>query len=130
MFFREVFQPVLESEFPGVLTKLKPGVVGGGSDSLGTDDELSRDHDWGVGRCRLCLPEDEAADKGRAISEALSAAVPEGYLGLPRNVHSEGLLPDAKPRHAMGAFDLIGSIESEEIKDIGRELDPNLGPDL
>ena len=53
--FREVYVPVLESEFPGVLERLSAGVVGGGSDSLGTDDELSRDHDWGVGRRRLCL---------------------------------------------------------------------------
>ena len=35
--FREVFEPVLRSEFPGVLERL----------SAGTDDELSRDHDWG-----------------------------------------------------------------------------------
>ena len=88
--FREVYVPVLESEFPGVLERLSAGVVGGGSDSLGTDDELSRDHDWGVGRCRLCLPEDEAAEKGRAISEALSSAVPEGYLGLPGSVLRPG----------------------------------------
>ncbi len=45
-------------------------------------------------------------------------------------MHAEGLLPDAKPRYVMGAFDLIRSIESEEMKDIVRELDPNLRPGL
>ncbi len=42
-------------------------------------------------------------------------------------VHAEGLLPDARPRHAMGAFDLARSIGSDEVKDLVRELDPNLG---
>ena len=41
-----------------------------------------------------------------------------------------GLLPDARPRHAMGAFELLRSIGSEEVKDLVRELDPNLGRGL
>ena len=45
-------------------------------------------------------------------------------------VHAEGLLPDARPRHAMGAFELLRSIRSEEVKDLVRELDPNLGRGL
>ena len=45
-------------------------------------------------------------------------------------VHAEVLLPDARPRHAMGAFELLRSIRSEEVKDLTRELAPNLRPDL
>ena len=37
---------------------------------------------------------------------------------------------DARPRHAMGAFELLGSIRSEEVKVLVRELDHNLGPSL
>ncbi len=84
--FFDLFQPVLSEQFPDVLFRLSAGVVGGGSDSLGADDELSRDHDWGLGHCRLLLPDPDVSEYGKAIETALAAAVPDEYLGFPREI--------------------------------------------
>ena len=84
--FFDLFQPVLSEQFPDVLFRLSAGVVGGGSDSLGAGDELSRDHDWGLGRCRLLLPDRDVSEYGKVIETALATAVPNDYLGFPREV--------------------------------------------
>jgi hypothetical protein len=57
------------------------GRLGSGSDVLGLDDEVSRDHDWG---CRLTLLVDGAdADAVPLTSELLERELPVSYRGLP-----------------------------------------------
>ena len=80
--FREVFLPVLKERFPDVLPRLSAGVIGLGSDVLGADDELSRDHDWGPNKCQLLLSEQDIAEYGSSISQALEAAIPDEFLGI------------------------------------------------
>lgn len=80
--FHEVFLPVLKEHFPEVLPRLSAGVIGLGSDVLGADDELSRDHDWGPSKCQLLLPEQDIAKYGAAISQVLEAAIPDALLGI------------------------------------------------
>ena len=75
--FHEVFLPVLKERFPEVLPRLSAGVIGLGSDVLGADDELSRDHDWGPSKCQLLLSEQDIAAYGSSISQALKAAIPD-----------------------------------------------------
>jgi hypothetical protein len=57
------------------------GRLGSGSDVLGFDDEMSRDHDWG---CRLTLlvdgPDRDAVPQ---ISGLLERELPESYRGFP-----------------------------------------------
>ncbi len=84
--FFDLFRPVLAEQFSDILSRLSAGVVGGGSDSLDADDELSRDHDWGLGRCRLLLPDGEVSTDVTAIETVLAAAVPDDYLGFPREI--------------------------------------------
>ena len=80
--FDEVFMPVLGERFAEVLPRLSVGLVGWGSDVLGGDDDLSRDHNWGHGRCQLLLAEGDVERYGPDISAALVAAVPAQFHGL------------------------------------------------
>jgi len=55
-FFTEVVEPLLSQALPGL--GYAAARLGSGSDVLGLDDAMSRDHDWG---CRLTLLVDEDA---------------------------------------------------------------------
>lgn len=43
--------PMIQKYFPEYEKRIAVGLVGPGSDCLGFDDEISRDHDWGPGFC-------------------------------------------------------------------------------
>ncbi|MDR2196873.1 MAG: DUF4037 domain-containing protein [Coriobacteriales bacterium] len=47
-YFLKVARPALERDCADVYPRLAAGLVGNGSDRYGFDDEISRDHDWGV----------------------------------------------------------------------------------
>ena len=47
-YFLAVAEPEIRRRFPGLCPRLAAGLVGNGSECFGYDDEISRDHDWGV----------------------------------------------------------------------------------
>ncbi len=47
-YFTEIARPYLQEDFPHLYPALAAGLVGNGSECFGYDDEISRDHDWGV----------------------------------------------------------------------------------
>jgi hypothetical protein len=47
-YFESIALPSLRAELPELLPHLAAGLVGNGSECFGYDDEISRDHDWGV----------------------------------------------------------------------------------
>ena len=47
-FFHEIALPSLREEFPELCDRVGAGLMGNGSECYGFDDEISRDHDWGV----------------------------------------------------------------------------------
>ncbi|MDA0746522.1 MAG: hypothetical protein O2954_08375, partial [bacterium] len=55
-FFHQIVHPLLESEFPQESQQVACGIFGYGSECLGTDDELSRDHHWGL-RVDMLMPQ-------------------------------------------------------------------------
>jgi Domain of unknown function (DUF4037) len=79
LFYREAVGPLLGRELPRL--RYAAGRLGSGSDVLGLDDGVSRDHDWG---CRLTLLVD-AADREAVpqVRELLERDLPASYRGLP-----------------------------------------------
>ena len=76
--------PVLRREVPELLPRLAAGLVGEGSDCFGWDDELSRDHDWGLRVC-LFFPDAALEEHGAALRAAVEKfpRVFEGFRVCP-----------------------------------------------
>ncbi|MGE5289419.1 MAG: DUF4037 domain-containing protein [Micromonosporaceae bacterium] len=78
-FHVDVVEPLLTGAMPRL--RYAAGRLGSGSDVLGFDDEMSRDHDW---KCRLTLlvdgPDRDAVPQ---ISGLLERELPEADRGLP-----------------------------------------------
>jgi len=80
-FFFEAAKPVLDMHFPSLT--YSAGLIGYGSDVLGYDDEVSRDHMWGP-RFYLFLDPADLSRKDE-ISDALSRELPYEYKGYSVN---------------------------------------------
>src|SRR6266545_2775135 len=78
-FHRAAVGPLLRQELPGL--RYAAARLGSGSDVLGLDDAMSRDHDWG---CRLTVLVDEA-DRAAVplVYDLLAGRLPERFGGLP-----------------------------------------------
>ena len=74
-YYRDVVGPLLDRR-SGL--RYAAARLGGGSDVLGLDDEMSRDHDWGL-RLNVLVPADQVA----AVGAYLEASLPPMYDGRP-----------------------------------------------
>ena len=78
-FYTDVVEPLLSRARPEL--RYAAGRLGSGSDVLGLDDAMSRDHDWG---CRLTLLVDEdARDQVHRINAILEEELPERFGEFP-----------------------------------------------
>jgi hypothetical protein len=78
-FFTDAVAPLLSRAVPGL--GYAAGRLGSGSDVLGLDDALSRDHDWG---CRLTLLVDaDDRDQLPRVRQLLEDELPERFGGFP-----------------------------------------------
>ena len=78
-FFTGVVEPLLSRALPGL--GYAAARLGSGSDVLGLDDPMSRDHDWG---CRLTLLVDEdVLELVPRISQLLEETLPERFGDFP-----------------------------------------------
>lgn len=75
-YYYQVVSAVLDNRWPG--RPRAAGRLGTGSDVLGLDDEMSRDHDWGL-RLNLFVGEADITD----VRAHLDASLPDSFLGHP-----------------------------------------------
>lgn len=79
-FFDEIVRPILAREFPDELGQMACGIFGLGSEALGLDDALSRDHHFGL-RIDALLPAPLFAARAAAIRETVAAQLPPTFRG-------------------------------------------------
>lgn len=89
LFFREVGKPAIMREFGGIYERMAFGLVGEGSECLGFDDEISRDHDWGPGFC-IWLADEDFAMYGENIA-VLYEGLPKVCAGYARTETEQGV---------------------------------------
>jgi len=89
-FFAEWGLPFLHAQFPDLVGRVAAGLFRG-SQVLGADDELSRDHGWGP-MFLLLLTEEDYAARGEAVAQALGKAAPQEWLGY----SYRGLVPNVE----------------------------------
>ncbi|WP_033340468.1 DUF4037 domain-containing protein [Catenuloplanes japonicus] len=91
-YHREIVGPLLATEVPRLPHAV--GRLGSGSDMLGFDDALSRDHDWGL-RLHLLL-DDADADLVPYLDALLERELPDRFRGHPVRF---GTTWERQPRH-------------------------------
>lgn len=89
--------PLLHEQFPALEGVIAVGLAGSGSECLGYDDEISRDHDFEPGFC-LFLPGEEVVDRRAAfLLERAYAKLPGEFEGF----HRQPLSPVGGNRHGV-----------------------------
>jgi hypothetical protein len=100
-FFLQVIKPILEREFPEETAQTAFGVFGYGSEALYLDDEISRDHHWGL-RIDALMPDGVFQSRHQAIMRVVSANLPPSFQGYSLR---EGLIPGkGLALDSLGAF--------------------------
>ncbi|MBQ7898193.1 MAG: DUF4037 domain-containing protein [Clostridia bacterium] len=81
-FYLEFGEPLLKEQFSDVLHLIAVGLAGSGSECLGFDDEISRDHDFEPGFI-IFLPDEDTLDRKTAFKlERAYAKLPKEYMGF------------------------------------------------
>ena len=96
-YFNEYGRPMLENEFGDLLPYIACGLAGSGSECLGYDDEISRDHDFEPGFC-IFIPGEDVVDRRSAfLLERAYARLPDEFMGFRRS----RLSPAGGDRHGV-----------------------------
>lgn len=82
LYYQKEIKPILDKNFPDL--KYSAGLLGWGSEVLGYDTPISRDHHWGP-RVLIFLSEKDFSASKEKISEALSENLPYKFLGYSTN---------------------------------------------
>lgn len=96
-FYEQYGAPLLHEQFSQVEHLIAVGLIGSGSEVLGFDDEVSRDHDFEPGFC-LLLPDESVIDRRTAfLLERAYAKLPREFMEVRRST----LAPVGGARHGV-----------------------------
>lgn len=96
-FYEECGKPMLSAQFPRLLPYLAVGLFGSGSECLGYDDEISRDHDFEPGFLLLLPDEETVSRRDEFLLERAYAKLPKSFGGVAR----QSLSPVGGARHGV-----------------------------
>lgn len=86
LYYEEYGAPMIAREFPHLASRAAAGLVGDGSECLGYDDEVSRDHDFEPSFC-IWLTDEDYEKYGFALGKAYSS-LPREFMGYKRGTES------------------------------------------
>jgi hypothetical protein len=95
-FFNEIVKPAMEKVCPELLDQAACGRFGFGSECMGLDDEISRDHHWGP-RVDVMLPEKVFQQGAQELMGKIAQSFPEAFRGYKLeagHVGGAGLAPE------------------------------------
>ena len=105
-FYGELVRPWLTGAFPDL--RHAAALIGAGSELLGFDDEMSRDHDWGP-RLQIFVSESDCADHAQTIVAAFADIAPQTFLGAPIGFQDQR--QPSPPRAQAAACDIRHGLE-------------------
>ena len=82
LFLKDEVYPILKTEYPELLMRLCGALTGKGSECLGYDDELSKDHDYEL-KVQLFVTNDDYFRYEKAISERFSSILTGNVYLIP-----------------------------------------------
>ena len=121
-FYHEAVGPVLQTGWPDL--PYSAALLGKGSEVLGFDDRMSRDHDWGP-RLILFLSDRDRREQGEALRDELARRLPVTFLGYPTHFTEPDPDGDGTRRMHPGVGGPVR--HGVEITDLETYLDGYLG---
>lgn len=130
LFYHEALQPILEADFPDL--RYDAALIGWGSDVLGFDTPMSRDHGWGLRLTLFVTPED-VTRYAEAIKHTLSQKLPvqvHGYSTHNVYFHDEPHIPHMQDIEHGPVNHLVSvvSLRQTVLDYMGIDLDEPLTP--
>ena len=114
-YYEHIVGPAVDARWPDV--PRAAGRLGSGSDVLGLDDDVSRDHDWGL-RLNLFVPADMTAE----VDAYLEDILPATFDGLPTRFATTW---DPRQRHRVQVQDVAAFVHSHTGLDVRNPLSVN-----
>ena len=109
LFYLEAVKPIFEASFPNL--RYSAALIGGGSEVLGFDTEMSADHDWGT-RLMIFLQEDDFTRYREIINQTLRRKLPYKFRGYSTNFG----LPDPNDNGTRLLEDIDGGAVNHRVE--------------